>query len=77
MITDAAQDFDQTGRAEVTMSMNGTGARIWKNLTGANVGRRIAIVLDGYIYSAPVINGEIPGVVLRSQVVLRWKKQKI
>ena len=61
VITDAAQDFDQTGRAEVTMSMNGTGARIWKNLTGANIGRRIAIVLDGYIYSAPVINGEIPG----------------
>jgi SecD/SecF fusion protein len=61
VITDAAQDFDQTGRAEVTMSMNGTGARIWKNLTGANVGRRIAIVLDGYVYSAPVINGEIPG----------------
>ena len=41
--------------------MNGTGARIWKNLTGANIGRRIAIVLDGYVYSAPVINGEIPG----------------
>jgi SecD/SecF fusion protein len=61
VITDAAQDFDQTGRAEVTMSMNGTGARIWKNLTGANVGRRIAIVLDGYVYSAPVINGEIAG----------------
>ncbi len=61
VITDAAQDFDQTGRAEVTMSMNGTGARIWKNLTGANIGRRIAIVLDGYVYSAPVINGEIPG----------------
>jgi SecD/SecF fusion protein len=61
VITDAAQDFDQTGRAEVTMSMNGTGARLWKNLTGANIGRRIAIVLDGYVYSAPVINGEIPG----------------
>jgi SecD/SecF fusion protein len=61
VITDAAQDFDQAGRAEVTMSMNGTGARIWKNLTGANIGRRIAIVLDGYVYSAPVINGEIPG----------------
>lgn len=61
VITDAAQDFDQTGRAEVTMSMNGTGSRIWKNLTGANIGRRIAIVLDGYVYSAPVINGEIPG----------------
>ena len=61
VITDAAQDFDQGGRAEVTMAMNGTGARIWKNLTGANIGRRIAIVLDGYVYSAPVINGEIPG----------------
>jgi SecD/SecF fusion protein len=61
VITDAAQDFDQGGRAEVTMAMNGTGARIWKNLTGANVGRRIAIVLDGYVYSAPVINGEIGG----------------
>ncbi len=61
VITDAAQDFDQAGRAEVTMAMNGTGARIWKNLTGANIGRRIAIVLDGYVYSAPVINGEIPG----------------
>ncbi len=61
VITDASQDYDQTGKAEVSMSMNGTGARIWKNLTGANVGRRIAIVLDGYVYSAPVINGEIPG----------------
>ncbi|RVU23632.1 protein translocase subunit SecDF [Sandaracinomonas limnophila] len=61
VITDAAQDFDQAGKAEVSMSMNGTGARLWKNLTGANVGRRIAIVLDGYVYSAPVINGEIPG----------------
>lgn len=61
VITDASQDYDQTGKAEVSMSMNATGARIWKNLTGANVGRRIAIVLDGYVYSAPVINGEIPG----------------
>jgi len=61
VITDASQDYDQTGKAEVSMSMNATGARIWKNLTGANIGRRIAIVLDGYVYSAPVINGEIPG----------------
>jgi SecD/SecF fusion protein len=61
VITDASQDYDQAGKAEVSMSMNGTGARLWKNLTGANVGRRIAIVLDGYVYSAPVINGEIPG----------------
>lgn len=61
VITDAAQDFDQNGRPEVTMNMNGTGARIWKNLTAANVGKRIAIVLDNYIYSAPNINGEIAG----------------
>lgn len=61
VITDAAQDYDQNGRPEVTMNMNGTGARIWKNLTAANVGKRIAIVLDNYIYSAPNINGEIAG----------------
>jgi SecD/SecF fusion protein len=61
VITDAAQDFDQNGRPEVTMNMNGTGARIWKNLTAANVGKRIAIVLDNYVYSAPNINGEIAG----------------
>ncbi len=60
VITDAAQDFDQNGRAEVTMTMNGTGARIWKNLTAASIGKRVAIVLDNYVYSAPVINGEIP-----------------
>ena len=60
-ITDAGQDYDQNGRPEVTMAMNGTGARIWKNMTAANVGKRIAIVLDDYIYSAPNINGEIAG----------------
>ncbi len=60
VITDAAQDFDQNGRAEVTMTMNSTGARIWKNLTAASVGKRVAILLDNTVYSAPVINGEIP-----------------
>ena len=60
-ITDAGQDFDQNGRPEVTMAMNGVGARIWKNMTAANVGKRIAIVLDDYVYSAPNINGEIAG----------------
>jgi SecD/SecF fusion protein len=61
VITDAGQDYDQNGRPEVTMAMNGTGARIWKNMTAANVGKRIAIVLDDYVYSAPNINGEIAG----------------
>jgi len=60
-ITDAGQDFDQNNRPEVTMAMNGVGARIWKNMTAANVGKRIAIVLDDYVYSAPNINGEISG----------------
>jgi SecD/SecF fusion protein len=60
VITNASQDFDQSGRVDVSMQMNSEGARKWKNLTAANVGRRIAIILDGYVYSAPVVNGEIP-----------------
>jgi len=60
VIVDAAQDYDQNGRVEVTMGMNSEGSRIWKRLTGDNVGRQIAIVLDGYVYSAPNVNGEIP-----------------
>jgi len=60
VITNARQDYDQNGRVEVTMSMNSEGARIWKRLTGDNIGKQIAIVLDGYIYSYPNVNGEIP-----------------
>lgn len=59
-IEDAAQDYDQNGNVEVTMQMNSDGARIWKKLTADNVGRQIAIVLDNYVYSFPVVNGEIP-----------------
>ena len=60
MITQARQDYDQNGRVEVSMSMNSEGARIWKRLTGDNIGKQIAIVLDGYVYSYPNVNGEIP-----------------
>ncbi|MCX6287411.1 MAG: protein translocase subunit SecDF [Bacteroidetes bacterium] len=60
VITAARQDYDQNGRVEVSMSMNGEGARIWKRLTGDNIGKQIAIVLDGYVYSYPNVNGEIP-----------------
>lgn len=60
VITNARQDYDQNGRVEVSMSMNGEGARIWKRLTGDNIGKQIAIVLDGYVYSYPNVNGEIP-----------------
>ena len=60
VITNARQDYDQNGRVEVSMSMNSEGARIWKRLTGDNIGKQIAIVLDGYVYSYPNVNGEIP-----------------
>lgn len=60
VITNARQDYDQNGRVEVSMSMNSEGARIWKRLTGENIGKQIAIVLDGYVYSYPNVNGEIP-----------------
>ncbi|PRY16296.1 SecD/SecF fusion protein [Pontibacter ummariensis] len=61
VINDARQDFDQTGRPEITMTMNPTGAKQWARLTGNNVGRQVAIVLDDYVYSAPVVQGEITG----------------
>ncbi len=60
VIVDARQDYDNNGRVEVTIQMNSVGAKVWKRLTGENVGRQIAIVLDGYVYSFPNVNGEIP-----------------
>ena len=61
VITDARQDFSQTGGNEISMTMNNEGAREWKRITGENVGKCIAIVLDDLVYSAPVVNGEIAG----------------
>lgn len=60
-ITDARQDFDMKGDAEVSMQMNPEGAQKWKLMTGENVGKQIAIVLDGAVVSAPNVMGEIPG----------------
>jgi SecD/SecF fusion protein len=60
VIVDARQDYDQAGRVEVTIQMNSEGAKTWKRLTGENIGRQIAIVLDDYVYSFPVVNDEIP-----------------
>ena len=59
-VVDARQDYDQNGRVEITMLMNSEGAKTWKRLTGENIGKQIAIVLDNYVYSAPRVNGEIP-----------------
>ena len=62
VITDAKDEFNNlTGAPEVSMSMNSEGARRWAALTKANVGKAIAIVLDGAVYSAPRVNGEIDG----------------
>ena len=62
VITDAKDQFNNlTGQPEVSMSMNTDGARRWAALTKANQGRAIAIVLDGSVYSAPRVNGEITG----------------
>ncbi len=61
VITDATNDFDNFGKPSVSMSMNTDGSRRWAALTKNNVGRAIAIVLDGYVYSAPNVNGEITG----------------
>jgi SecD/SecF fusion protein len=60
LVADAWQDYDQNGQVEVSMVMNSEGAKVWKKLTGDNVGRSIAIVLDDYVYSYPTVNGEIP-----------------
>ena len=62
VITDAVGQYGQTGSAaEVSMSMNAAGAKTWARLTADNVGRYIAVVLDGYVYSCPVVQGEITG----------------
>lgn len=61
VVTDAKDDFDQHGRPQVSMTMNSEGAREWAALTKANVGKAIAIVLDGVVYSAPRVDREISG----------------
>ncbi|MCX6272110.1 MAG: protein translocase subunit SecDF, partial [Bacteroidetes bacterium] len=60
VVVDARQDYSQTGQVEITMGMNTDGARTWARLTSENVGKCVAIVLDGYVYSFPRVNEEIP-----------------
>ncbi len=61
VIVEAADSYDQYGRPCVTMVMNTDGSRRWAQLTKNNAGRNIAVVLDGYVYSAPNCHGEIAG----------------
>ena len=59
VIDDARQEYGQGNQVEVTIQMNADGANKWRKLTGDNVGRQIAIVIDDFVYSYPVVNSEI------------------
>jgi SecD/SecF fusion protein len=62
VVVDARDDFDKyRGGSVVHMNMNSQGAKEWEKLTGNNVGRAIAIVLDDQVYSFPNVNGAISG----------------
>lgn len=60
VVVDARVEFDPMGRPAVGLTMNAEGARRWRRLTAENVGKFIAIVLDGRVYSAPRVEEEIP-----------------
>lgn len=60
-VTDAHTTFDPTTNEPiVVMEMDSDGAEKWAQVTGANIKKRVAIVLDGQVYSAPVVQGKIP-----------------
>ncbi len=62
VVTDANEAFGQfSSTAEVSMEMNAEGAKQWKRLTADNIGKSVAIVLDGYVYSYPTVQAEISG----------------
>ena len=63
VITNANVTYSQqtNGEPKVSMNMNAEGANVWAHLTKDNIGKQIAIVLDGTVYSYPVVNGEISG----------------
>ncbi len=62
VVTNARADQGHQGSAwEVSMTMNSAGASRWATITGAELGKSIAILLDGYVYSAPTVNSRIDG----------------
>ena len=61
-VTDARVQYGNTGgNPEVSMTMNQEGANVWAKMTKDNIGKQIAIVLDGMVYSYPTVNGAIEG----------------
>ncbi len=64
VVTDARVNFNgqqNGGTPSVSMTMNAEGASIWARLTKDNIGKQVAIVLDGLVYSYPTVNTEITG----------------
>ena len=61
VVSNSGQDFDEKGQPAVFMEMTPEGARKWAKITKENINKRIAIILDNVIYSAPNINSEITG----------------
>ncbi len=74
VVDDARNDYDTYGNPAVSMAMNTEGARKWALLTKQNIGKSVAIVLDGYVYSAPTVNAEITGG--RSQITGRFTPEQ-
>ncbi|GAB3582751.1 protein translocase subunit SecD/SecF [Hymenobacter daeguensis] len=60
-INDARADLGQNGQPEVLMNMTPAGSRKWAKMTAANIGKQVAMVLDDYVCSAPVVQSEITG----------------
>ena len=60
-VSDASSNYDPLRGNEVSMRMNAEGARNWARVTGQNVGKQVAIVLDDKVYSAPNVNDKIEG----------------
>jgi SecD/SecF fusion protein len=61
VIADAKQEYDQMSKPVVSMLMNGSGTKQWAKMTSENVGKFVAVVLDNYVYTAPVVNQVISG----------------
>jgi len=59
VIDDASQEYGQTGKPEVSMTMNASGTKLWGKMTTDNIGKFVAVVLDDYVYTAPSVNTAI------------------
>jgi preprotein translocase subunit SecD len=72
-VDDARVDFDQNGQVEVALRMTAAGADDFARITSENIGRQLAIVLDGVVYSAPVIRSAISGG--QASIASGWRKR--